>query len=134
MSKSTPMRNGGGKVVGEILSELGTPPEFHKYNLNEMKHKLRSPSGWSLDYLHLLRLKEITEEDGFDPRDAKIILHLDDKTLRTTSLENAYSHEGIIHRSKPGPASINVDRGHGSQRVILDKYWGVSDDQQPHLF
>lgn len=105
---SIDIRREDGKVVGYIEGDT-----FYKL-VNEAEHKLRKPPGWAND---LVALKEA------GARGAKWC------EIHTTDTETIYRATLQTIWAK----GIHIDRGHGKQIVLTDKFWDIKDPNQPEL-
>ena len=106
-----PVYNNNGIVIGSLNFDHGTGWWVLTKHL-KAHHKLQRPAGWAVDTSVLEELREYAE--GND-RKAAIKLLLDNGGRNPQQLVS-FLYEFDEH-------GIELDRRHGKQIVLVDKYW-----------
>jgi hypothetical protein len=99
-----PVRDNTGRVVGRIVREGGVVM-LVKHNLDPQVHHLQRPPAWATDTIHLERL------EAFGGRFIRL------RMITGEVLEAALSDFMRY--------GLEIDRGHGQQFALADRYWRV---------
>jgi len=97
------LRNGAGTIVGRL-----TPDGWLEKHVDPARHKVRTPSGWATDAVHL-------ETPGL----RGVRLCLPDGTTLEAPIETWRRYGRLM------------ERGHGLQVLLLDRYWAVAHPAEP---
>jgi len=102
--------NARGQVVGTLHNG------WLVKRVDSRRHQLRKPPGWCVDEQHIEQI------EALGARGVKL---LDEHGRTWTASTDAFRHHGLT-----------VDRGHGRQVLLVERYWRVelSDARQLGLF
>jgi hypothetical protein len=117
MGQIVPLHNRKGQQVGWLEHEdLTNQVVLRKQGLDPAKHMLVQPPGWATDAAHLELLEKFA-----GPLPAVVELRTSTGQTWRTTLDHFKEHAAAI------------DRGHGPQLVLPQRWWRTDDSQQPEL-
>lgn len=116
LAARAPAYNNDGHVVGAYFRE-GDRAVLEKTGLSYAEHHVERPAGWATDVEHLDNLMKLVDE----PRNALVRLVLTDGSRLWASVATFEEH------------GFAIDRGHGKQRLLVDKWWTKGEGVQGSL-